>query len=404
MPNLKKSNPVERAHSDFSASGSERWLFGCPGSVQKNRGKESEDSAASIEGTAAHELGAAALIARVCPTKLRLKGKVPDEFHHLISDDMRWEVKKYFDFVMPYYDKGDVFIETKFDLSWIYPTKLVHKDKVPKGEFAPKGKFTMFGTGDVVVVEPWGDVHVIDLKYGKGKIVNALENPQLAFYGIGGAVEAKWDFPRAHLTIFQPRRDHFPTWTLSHDELHSWVGKFQVGVHEAVQKDAPLKPGPWCKFCPSEHDCEAKLDGMNRELQTQFADTPAVVDPKKLSGEQLGKILDKGKHIEEWLKGVRAEAIRRLEGNQSVPGYKMVGRKGERVWKDMKRIEAHCRKLEIDEMFTEPELRSPAQAEKILGKKFVAKHAIHSAGGRTLARDSDTREKLISKVQSDFED
>src|SRR5699024_930183 len=71
-------------------------------------------------------------------------------------------------------------------------------------EWVPEG----FGTGDVVLISD-GILEVIDLKYGKGVAVSAVDNPQLRLYGIGAysQYEMLYDIDSVVMTIVQPRLD-----------------------------------------------------------------------------------------------------------------------------------------------------------------------------------------------------
>ena len=48
----------------------------------------------------------------------------------------------------------------------------------------------MFGTADAIVIKPKRrQLHVIDLKYGAGVLVEAENNPQTRYYGLGALLE-----------------------------------------------------------------------------------------------------------------------------------------------------------------------------------------------------------------------
>lgn len=409
MPHSKKSNPIDNSHSDFNASGSHRWLEKCPGSVLFTRGMTSEDSRASIQGSAAHELAAQSLLHKICPTKLRVKKYISEQkYVELIDDEMRTHVKAFYEFVLPFFDKGEVFIETKFDLSWINPKVLLPYEKVKQLNGAlPDGMFSMYGTGDVVVVEPWGDIHVIDLKYGYEK-VEANENSQLAYYGLGAAKQVDWDFGNAHLHIYQPRREHFPSWSLRASELMKWVNKFAKGVERARRKDAPLRAGEWCKYCAGLATCPAARDAVEQQTTADFDDDDTeraiALKPQTLSPAQVANVLDKASMIRDWVDAIESQAYHMLERGLEVPGYKLVAKRGSRVWKDRDALSDKFSGMGRTDLFTDPELKSPAQAEKILGKKWVAKHSVSVSSGSTIAKVSDKRNEVMSKLQKDFED
>ncbi|WP_258316863.1 DUF2800 domain-containing protein, partial [Escherichia coli] len=64
-----------------------------------------------------------------------------------------------------------------------------------------------FGTGACLVVAD-GTLHVIDLKYGLGVLVEAEWNPQMMLYALGALAlfDALYDIEQVALTVFQPRR------------------------------------------------------------------------------------------------------------------------------------------------------------------------------------------------------
>ena len=79
------------------------------------------------------------------------------------------------------------------------------------------------GQSDCVIVSD-KCLHVIDLKYGQGIIVDAENNTQLMIYALGSALHflSIYDFTTVKMTIFQPRRENNSSWTISLDELLDW--------------------------------------------------------------------------------------------------------------------------------------------------------------------------------------
>lgn len=81
-----------------------------------------------------------------------------------------------------------------------------------------------FGTGDcVIIAEPV--LHIIDLKYGQGVMVEAEHNPQLMLYALGAlnAFGSLYDITEVAVTIYQPRRSNISTWSVSVAELEAWA-------------------------------------------------------------------------------------------------------------------------------------------------------------------------------------
>lgn len=86
-----------------------------------------------------------------------------------------------------------------------------------------------FGTGDMVIVAD-GILEVIDLKYGKGVPVSAVENTQMRLYALGAydVNEFLYDIKTVRMTIVQPRLDSVSTDEMSVEELLDWGRRYQT--------------------------------------------------------------------------------------------------------------------------------------------------------------------------------
>ena len=87
------------------------------------------------------------------------------------------------------------------------PVVLVEQ-RLDFSRYVPDG----FGTGDCIIVSD--DVlHIVDLKYGTGILVEAEENPQMKLYALGALeiFDALYDIREVSMTIFQPRRENVST-------------------------------------------------------------------------------------------------------------------------------------------------------------------------------------------------
>ena len=157
----------ENKHAILSASASHRWLE-CTPSARLEQEFSEQSTIASKEGTAAHELGAHKIMRKLC-----MESERPvSEFN---NDEMEAYTEDYADFVVENYERAkrhykdaQIFIETKLDFScWVQDG---------------------FGTGDAVIVTK-GRLHIIDLKYGQGVVVNAVKNSQMMLYALYQAKE-----------------------------------------------------------------------------------------------------------------------------------------------------------------------------------------------------------------------
>lgn len=117
-----------------------------------------------------------------------------------------------------------------------------------------------FGTVDYTIVKD-GTLHIIDLKYGKGKKVTAEDNTQLKLYA-WGAYRVLSKLLQIHtivLHIMQPRinkNGSFLKWEISVKNLKDWVKcTVSVKAKTALSGTGIFKEGGWCWFCPGKDTC-----------------------------------------------------------------------------------------------------------------------------------------------------
>lgn len=186
------------AHAKFSASGSGRWLA-CPASIQMEEGLPDTTSEAAAEGTLAHYMGEQALRSGRSAHEVLLEVPfadvvgVPEATLEAWDSEMADYVQIYLDYVRQI--PGELFVETRVNFSHV----------VPGG----------FGTSDALVFNhDTGQLHVVDLKYGKGHRVLAERNTQLGLYALGAINDLSWlgEIKSVVLVVVQPRLDHIDEW------------------------------------------------------------------------------------------------------------------------------------------------------------------------------------------------
>ena len=108
-------------------------------------------------------------------------------------------------------------------------------------------------------------IHIIDLKLGKGVVVDAEQNVQLMIYGLGvlDMLGFLYEIDTVELTIVQPRIEHFSTWEISAGELLAW-GKdvLEPGAAKALSGEGEFKAGDHCRFCKARFTCRARAEGV----------------------------------------------------------------------------------------------------------------------------------------------
>lgn len=375
----------ERAHSKLGASGAHRWIA-CPGSLRLAAGIPDKETIFAAEGTAAHEL--CELCLRSDQAAEEYIGRTITVGNHKfeVDEEMAEAVQVYLDTVRAAYAPADgdmLMIEERFDLSRVYPG--------------------MFGTGDAGVYKAKDKkLVVIDYKHGKGHAVDADDNPQLKYYGIGmleTPILRGKPVEKVELVIVQPRAPHkdgpVRRWEADVMDLLEFTGDLQVAARLTEDPDAPLAAGPHCKFCAAAGICPKLREQAIADAKLEFA-----ASPEELTDEDLADLLEKADLIKGWIAAVAGEAYRRAEGGAKVPGWKLVQKRAVRKWAgdpdDIAKQLTMLLPLEAEDIL-ETKLRSPAQVEKLLPKSERADlkaFIVAESSGTTLARETDRRSEV----------
>jgi hypothetical protein len=301
-------------------------------------------------------------------------------------------------------EKATLLIEQQFDLVPINPP------------------FEAGGTGDAVLLFPaWGLIEVVDLKTGR-KWVEEEGNPQLRTYALGAALANKGPWTRVRSTIVQPRTgDGEPRFEeLDICDLLDWTADLMAAMHASAAPDAPLIAGGHCHatFCPAAgRGCPAFEAKALAAAHTFFAPVEAEVsaiaappDPRTMPIEKVVGVLDAADMIESWLNGVRQYARELVEAGETVGDYILVDKQARRKWRtDEATLAAELKRLlflEADAIY-ERKLKSPAQIDKLAGKKgatLIADLWTKESSGTNLVRsDKTTRVPAIPAVQKFFQ-
>jgi len=232
---------------------------------------------------------------------------------------------------------------------------------------------------------------VLDWKFGDGVAVEVEENPQLMFYAAAAmrTEEAKWafvDVEEIEMVIVQPPQ--VKRWVTTPARIAQFEKDLVKAVKLAQQPDAELKIGDHCRWCAAKPICPQMTGAVDRALKTQV---------EAIDVQTLGSYLANADILEDWIKDLRALAHQILDSGAPVPGYKLVAKRGTRQWIDEAQAHVELRKLGIDP-HKEPELVSPAQAEKELKKRKMTLPddlVVSVSSGTTLAAESDPRPAVL---------
>ena len=364
-------------HAMLSPSSAHRWLH-CTPSALLEKSFSDTSSPASAEGTAAH-----ALADHKVKRALRRRSKRPVSDYN--TDEMEECTDDYRDFVMEQLGKerqtcsdAQAYTEIELDLS----------------AYIPHG----FGTSDCIIVSD-NRMHVIDLKYGQGVLVESEENPQMMLYALGAYQKYRLLYPieTVQMEIIQPRIDNYSSYSCSLKELLAFGEEVRKKADAAIKGEGEFKPGDWCRFCRARAKCKARAD---YNVQLAFA---AGTPPELLTDEQIGEYLKKGEDVASWLSDVKEYALKACLDGKSIPGWKAVRGRSVRVFDDTDAAFRDAMKAGVEEaLLYERKPLSLSKVEKLMGKKRfneeLGSHVIKPPGKPTLAHESDKREAVTDIV------
>lgn len=402
-------NHGERAHSLLSASGSSMWM-NCTPSARKNEHLPDKTSSYAMEGTLAHELAEIELkkhfgLINIFEYKNRLAVIEDDE---LYNDEMPEFVDVYvthcieeYNHFKANYRHVEISIEEKIDLT----------------EYIPEG----FGANDFVIIADGliGDglivdgaqtmaqsiIVVIDLKYGRGITVSAIDNSQLKLYGLGSVYKHRlsYNMSEVKLTIVMPRKYSVSSFIITVDDLENWANtEVKTKAAIAYKGEGELNPGHWCKFCKFKPQCRAIYNQNLEIMKNDFG------DPDQLTEAEIKEVFERKEQIVSWLNSIDALVMDKLLSKQPFEGYKLVkGRSVRKINDAVSLAETlETKGFKKDEFMAEPKILGITALEKLVGKKvfeteynsFVSK----TEPKPTVASSDDKRDSFFSSAENDF--
>jgi hypothetical protein len=392
-----------RAHAKLSPSAAHRWIE-CPGSIAACEGIPSKSSRFADEGTAAHTLAEFCFAGKVDADTYAgdyvdigvgkllprdLVGHPGAQGIFEVTEEMTEAVQVYLDFIRPLCEGAEVEAEAKLDLT-----------SIPGMEF---------GTGDFCAYNPTTkDLDIVDLKYGKGVLVRARDNPQLLTYALGVARRYhNRGVRRVRCTIVQPRRNHVDTAEYNGVDLLEFEADLTTAAIATTAPDAPRKAGEWCKFCPAGPGCTEFANAATAAAVGAFSE-PADDGLSTISlmgADDLASALRKAHILKAWLKRMEEFAHSEAMAGRLPTGFKLVPKRAVRRWRDEGETIARLANADVDPW--EKKLISPAAAEKLLGKKrasaILEPLVVRESFGTNLVPVEDPREPARPDVEGVFE-
>lgn len=382
-------------HAKLSASGAHKWMA-CPPSANLEAQFPDKTSEFAEEGTLAHSL--AELILRYNNSELSKKtfntrwNKLKKEPQY--NQEMQEYIEDYARLVWEQFNEAKASCP---DAQALFEQRLDFSEYVPEG----------FGTGDVVIIAD-DLVQIIDLKYGKGVGVSAIDNPQLRLYGLGAFLEHSmlYDIKRIKMTIIQPRLDNISTEELTIEELLEWADtEVKPKAQMAQNGEGDFCVGDHCRFCKAFATCRAQKNYQMELAKYDFADT------ELLEESEIGEVLSRVDALVKWAEAIKDYAFdQALNHGVHFDGWKLVEGRSNRKYTDEGKVAEKLTKAGYTEIYKPQELQGITAMEKLIGKKKFAElleGLVEKPEGKpVLVPEADKRQELdtAEKMKEEFEE
>lgn len=380
-------------HAKLSASGASRWMA-CPPSVNLEQQFPDKETEFAAEGTLAHSLAEVILrynngefTKKAFSTRLNKLKK-----ESLYNQEMQEYIEDYAQMVWEQFNQAKA---TCPDAQILFEQRLDYSEYVPDG----------FGTGDVVIIAD-DLVQVIDLKYGKGVGVSAIDNPQLRLYGLGAYLEHSmlYDIQRIKMTIIQPRLDNISTEELTVEVLLDWAEKeVSPKAQMAINGDGEFCVGDHCRFCKAFAVCREQKDYQMELAKYDFADADLLEDA------EIGDVLSRVDALVKWAEAIKAYAFDQvLNHDAHFEGWKLVEGRSNRKYTDEEKVAKALQDAGYTDIYRPQELQGITAMEKLIGKKKFAElldGLVEKPEGKpALVPETDKRPELnkADAIKEDF--
>lgn len=272
----------------------------------------SSDSDASREGTLAHKISELKLLAYSGEdTSGRLEEARREKYY--TGGDMERFTDKYVQYVL----------EVSHNMK--YPTFI--EQRVSACNYVPQ----CYGTADCIVFDVDKHcLHIIDLKYGRGVPVSAINNPQLQIYALGALDWWKEKDGRkikdVQMHIVQPRIANTNTAVMSVTDLLFFGDKIRKEMESRKGKPPKPTPGNHCQFCNSKARCTIIKEDM-RIMEENM-------DRNDLTLEEIADLLIRAERVNSWKTAAEAYLFEQLNAGKCVKGWEIKEGRGRRVITD----------------------------------------------------------------------
>ena len=371
-------------HALLTASGSKRWLS-CPPSARLEATFADKETTAAAEGTAAHALAEYKVKRALRYFCKRPVSEFEDEVMDQATDDYAAFILEQMAEMRKAGAEPTVMVETRLDFS----------DWVPDG----------FGTGDCIIISD-DALHICDLKYGAGLVVEAEGNSQMRLYALGAIQQfgCLYDVKTVHMTIFQPRRDNVSTATMTVEELMAWAEtELRPKAELAFAGEGEYHPGSWCLFCKAADRCRARAEENLKLAREEFGLPPLLTD------EEIETLLPRLPDMVKWANDLLAYALdAAVNHGKQWGGFKLVEGRSIRRYADEEAVAKTAEENGYRDIYRRT-LINLTDMERLMGKKkfneILGAFVVKPPGKPTLVPIGDKRPAItVNDVKADFKE
>lgn len=390
---------IELEHSPLGGSAAHRFM-NCDGSFLLQRELIEDGQLENVEseyaklGTAAHELGAKAIATGMEPFEF-----LGEEFNGYLAG---WPDGISLDAVQIYFsecmgilarrkEQGHMLLEDTIHLPEIHPL--------------------LRGTVDFGFWSMLDGIFLRDYKNGEGIGVSAPGNKQLLYYGYLMVLKILSDghqLPRempVSLGIVQPNFygifEAPDIWETTVGFVLDWGETVLIPrMWELTDRVSPdeddFRPGDWCQFCPVLLECPKMQQAF---VEYANADEEFIA---MLTDADLDRFYKMREQARRFMKALETTVHHRLVGGSKIPSAKLVEKRVARVWKPG--AAAALKAAFGDQAFTSPEIKSPAQIEKLSsrGKELALEYGYKpESAGLSVAPLDDPRPEAKPKTNAE---
>lgn len=157
---------------------------------------------------------------------------------------------------------------------------------------------------------------IIDFKSLWGKHPDTEENLQLRGYAV--LAHAQWPhLESVSVALIAPKTSGVRLCTYTSSDLET-ARKWLLGVLEKLSPNAPLNPGPHCRWCPASLTARCPVLQLRTLALAQTSLIGEDGTREGLSDDDLAALLDKCGAVKRFIAEVEAEGTRRVEAGRKL--------------------------------------------------------------------------------------